>query len=83
MQAARDVLSAIPYSENSVYYHSDASLMPVNRKAWASWNLLGSRREGEGTIMAVDRKAWTSWNPWSSWWKREGTLMPVNMKAYA
>lgn len=32
------VLSAIPYSENSVVLHTDKRLLPKREKAWASWN---------------------------------------------
>lgn len=45
-QTVRDVLAAIPYNDNDVYLHTDASLMPQNRKTWASWNFLGSSGEG-------------------------------------
>ena len=34
----RQVLSAIPYQTNEVVLHTDASLMPRNRRAWAAWN---------------------------------------------
>ncbi|MFL6108183.1 MAG: FAD-dependent oxidoreductase [Marmoricola sp.] len=33
-----EVLTAMPYSPNQARLHTDASLMPRNRKAWASWN---------------------------------------------
>jgi len=33
-----DILSAIPYQENTVYLHHDASLMPRKKLAWAAWN---------------------------------------------
>jgi uncharacterized protein len=32
------VLGAIPFQENSVYLHHDASLMPMRKLAWAAWN---------------------------------------------
>lgn len=32
------ILSAMPYSENSVVLHTDTKLLPKKRKAWASWN---------------------------------------------
>jgi predicted NAD/FAD-binding protein len=38
----RELLSAIPYNDNDIYLHTDASLMPVRRTAWASWNFLGT-----------------------------------------
>lgn len=34
----RDVLGALPYSKNEVVLHTDESLLPKRRKAWAAWN---------------------------------------------
>jgi uncharacterized protein len=34
----RTVLGAIPYQVNETVLHTDAALLPVNRKAWAAWN---------------------------------------------
>ncbi len=34
----REVLGAITYQDNDVVLHTDVSLMPRNRRAWASWN---------------------------------------------
>ncbi len=34
----RDILGAMPYQANDVVLHTDASLLPRNRKAWAAWN---------------------------------------------
>ncbi len=36
--AEREVLSAIAYQENEAVLHTDETLMPKRRKAWASWN---------------------------------------------
>jgi uncharacterized protein len=36
--AERDILGAIPYQENSIYLHHDASLLPKRKLAWAAWN---------------------------------------------
>jgi len=33
------ILSAIPYTRNDVVLHTDASLLPRNRKCWSSWNV--------------------------------------------
>lgn len=33
-----DILENIPYQKNEVTLHTDASLMPKAKKAWASWN---------------------------------------------
>lgn len=32
------VLGAIPYQENEAILHTDASVMPQRRRAWAAWN---------------------------------------------
>lgn len=34
----REVLSAFPYQKNVVVLHTDTSLLPRRRRAWASWN---------------------------------------------
>lgn len=34
----REVLGAIPFQENVATLHTDASVMPASRRAWASWN---------------------------------------------
>ena len=36
--AERSVLGAIPYQSNDVVLHTDASLLPRRRRAWAAWN---------------------------------------------
>lgn len=33
------VLSAIPYSRNTVVLHTDTTLLPANKKCWSSWNM--------------------------------------------
>ena len=49
------MLSAIPYSDNDIYLHTDASLMPKNKKTWASWNFL---REGNADDRACAVTYW-------------------------
>ena len=34
----REVLGAIPYQHNEAVLHTDTSLMPRRRRAWAAWN---------------------------------------------
>ena len=34
----REVLGALPYQENDVVLHSDDTILPTRRRAWASWN---------------------------------------------
>ena len=38
--AEREILGAIPYQENDTVLHTDVSLLPHCRRAWASWNYL-------------------------------------------
>ena len=37
-QAERDVLGAVGFQRNDVVLHTDASIMPRARSAWAAWN---------------------------------------------
>ena len=42
----REILGALPYQRNEALLHTDTSLLPRNRRAWAAWNyhrLPGSR----------------------------------------
>lgn len=43
----REILGAIPYQENEAVLHTDESLMPRRRLAWAAWNyhLLGREQD--------------------------------------
>ena len=41
----REVLGAIPYQENLAILHTDTSLLPPQKKAWASWNYHIPREE--------------------------------------
>lgn len=36
--AERAVLSAIPYQKNRALLHTDATLLPRNRRVWSAWN---------------------------------------------
>ena len=36
--AEREILGAFPYQENEAIVHTDPSLLPTRRRAWASWN---------------------------------------------
>ncbi len=33
-----EILSAIPYQQNTIFLHHDASIMPKRKLAWAAWN---------------------------------------------
>jgi len=48
-----ELLDEIRYAPNAVYVHSDPRLMPVRKRAWASWNCIGRKRY----ISATDRSA--------------------------
>lgn len=43
----RDILGAIPYQVNDTVLHTDASVLPRRRKAWAAWNALIPEGPGE------------------------------------
>ena len=47
----REVLGAIPYQQNDVVLHTDASLLPRRRLAWSSWNY--HRLAGDNAAVAV------------------------------
>jgi len=34
----REILGALPYSDNEVLLHTDTRLLPTRKRAWASWN---------------------------------------------
>ena len=36
--AEHELLGAIPYQRNEAVLHTDTSLLPRRRRAWASWN---------------------------------------------
>ena len=42
----RDILRHFDYQENVAYLHTDDTLMPRSRTAWASWNYIGATPDG-------------------------------------
>ncbi|WIO74834.1 FAD-dependent oxidoreductase [Porticoccaceae bacterium LTM1] len=44
------ILSAFPYQKNTALLHSDVSVMPTRRRAWASWNY---RVRGDGVAKPI------------------------------
>ncbi len=47
----RELLAAIPYQQNEVVLHTDRSLLPRRRRAWASWNFhVGDGAPGRCTV---------------------------------
>lgn len=45
--AQTDILGAIPYASNEVVLHTDTSILPKRKLAWASWNYLLKGNPGE------------------------------------
>lgn len=43
--AQKKLLGSFKYEKNLAILHTDASLMPKRRKAWASWNYIGATKE--------------------------------------
>lgn len=52
--AESEVLGAIPYQANSAVLHTDLSLLPKNRRAWASWNYLVNEGESESATVTYN-----------------------------
>lgn len=48
-QQERRLLSAFPYQPNEVVIHTDTTILPRARRAWASWNYL-TPKEGNGNV---------------------------------
>jgi len=37
-RSEREILGALPYADNEVVLHTDTCLLPMRKRAWASWN---------------------------------------------
>lgn len=47
----REILGAFPYADNDVVLHTDESMLPTRRRAWASWNYrIPERRTDAATV---------------------------------
>ncbi|MEM8608140.1 MAG: FAD-dependent oxidoreductase [Myxococcota bacterium] len=55
--AEREILDAIRYQENDTVLHTDTSLMPRERRAWASWNYEVPSRPKDRVIVTYDMNA--------------------------
>lgn len=50
-QVEREVLAAFPYQRNDAVLHTDTSILPNRRRAWASWNYhLSPDRHAPATV---------------------------------
>ncbi|THV09161.1 FAD-dependent oxidoreductase [Nocardioides caeni] len=52
--AQREVLGALPYAPNTALLHTDTSLMPTHRDAWASWNFRRPLDARDGVLVTYD-----------------------------
>ena len=43
----KEILGAIPYTNNEVYLHTDSSIMPKYKLSWAAWNYNIDSKESE------------------------------------
>ncbi len=50
----REVLSALPYQRNEAVLHTDSSLLPRCRRAWASWNYHIPREDGRPVVLTYN-----------------------------
>jgi predicted NAD/FAD-binding protein len=51
--AERAVLSAIPYQKNRALLHTDATLLPKNRRVWSAWNYAAGAEAPQGRPVSV------------------------------
>lgn len=52
--AERQILSAFPYQPNQAVLHTDVSLLPRRRRAWASWNYHIPRGSDQSASVTYD-----------------------------
>jgi uncharacterized protein len=50
----REVLSALPYQRNNAVLHTDSSLLPRRRRAWASWNYHIPGEDGRPVVLTYN-----------------------------
>ena len=49
-EAEKSILGAMPYQDNEVVLHTDTSLLPRRKRAWASWNYRLDERDTNARI---------------------------------
>ena len=52
-EAEQKILSAFPYQPNEAILHTDTSLLPRRKRAWASWNYIGQTRKSVAENLTV------------------------------
>ncbi len=52
--AERDLLGALPYQSNPTILHTDSSILPRRKIAWASWNYHIPRKETKGIAVTYN-----------------------------
>ncbi|MCY4218758.1 MAG: NAD(P)-binding protein [Gammaproteobacteria bacterium] len=50
----KEILRAIPFRDNHVVLHTDKRMMPVQRRAWASWNYLLDGTETKQPVLTYN-----------------------------
>ncbi len=50
----REILGALPYQRNEALLHTDTSLLPRRRRAWAAWNYHRLHNGGAGVALTYD-----------------------------
>ncbi len=55
--AEREVLGNIRYKENEAVLHTDTTLLPSTKRAWASWNYVVPSRREEKVVVTYDMNA--------------------------
>ena len=53
-RAEREILGALPYQRNEALLHTDASLLPRRRRAWAAWNYHRLPNARDGVALTYD-----------------------------
>jgi len=61
-QDEKSVLSAMPYSANTVVLHTDEKLLPKRKKAWASWNYQLNHNRGNNSNYDRNNAASVTYN---------------------
>lgn len=52
--AERDILGTIPYQENEAILHTDTSVLPRAKRAWAAWNYRIPRENRDRVVVTYD-----------------------------